>query len=340
MKHSLCLLLLLIRLTHGHAQTLHNTIFNAVPLTLNPAYTGMIDGNMRANVLYRSSMRNQGMPYFSYTASADAPVFTMKNRDYLGAGMQLSKDVAGDGNIKNHGALLSVAYHKHFGSDSAWLKDRGCELAVGIQAGYTQSSISLSGIYFDRWLNVPMGIMTYTHYQLGASNYVTYYNFNAGVAFSMSLSQRIKYVVGVSANNINQSNDAWLSAKIKTVGLNPRYTATTGADIEVGERLVLRPAAIVITDQVFTSFLAGNEFLYRIKSNRNNMSVFCGLWYRASDVLMVTAGINAGSFRVSTSFENNVSKVAASPDTGFEIAVGFITAGSDNKRRHVPCTRF
>src|ERR1035438_8218758 len=97
------------------AQDIHFTQFDMAPLVINPAFTGMFDGRIRAGAIYRNQWASVTVPYVTYGASVDLPLLIERNGDYLATGLQLYKDQAGDGNLSNFTGLLSVAYHKYFG---------------------------------------------------------------------------------------------------------------------------------------------------------------------------------------------------------------------------------
>jgi len=149
-----------------YAQDIHFTQFDMAPLTVNPAFTGMFDGRVRAGAIYRNQWQSVTVPYVTIGAYADMPLYIESNGDYLSAGIQMYQDQAGDGNLKNFTGLLSVAYHKTFGKS---------DLALGLQGGYAQKSIDLSKLYFgDEFNNGTFTPATSQEYHLGIGNSVNY----------------------------------------------------------------------------------------------------------------------------------------------------------------------
>src|SRR5579871_4915574 len=161
------------------AQDIHFTQFDMQPLVINPAFTGMFYGKVRADLIYRSQWNSVTIGYKTEGASIDAPVFTERNGDYLAVGLQAYKDQAGDGNLQNFTGLASVAYHKVFGGHSDY---SGCDLAIGLQGGYAQESIDLSKLYFgDEFVNGQFVQGSTKEYQYGLHNSVNYFLVNAGL---------------------------------------------------------------------------------------------------------------------------------------------------------------
>ena len=196
---------LALTMNTANAQDIHFTQFNAVPLVINPAFTGNFDGMFRVAAIYRNQWQSVTVPYVTLGASIDAPiVHDLSVDDYLAVGLQVYKDQAGDANLSNFTGLVSVAYHKFLGAKVDKV------LSVGLQGGYAQKSIDLSKLYFgDEYLNGTFQPGTSQEYHLGVGNSVNYYIVNAGISFAQSTSDKFSYAIGLGANNLNQPNDAF-----------------------------------------------------------------------------------------------------------------------------------
>ncbi len=322
------------------AQDIHFTQFDMAPLVINPAFTGMFDGQVRAGGIYRNQWKSVTVPYVTYGAHADMPLFVDQSGGYLAAGLQVFNDKAGDGNLQNFTGLLSVAYHKTMGSS---------DLAVGLQGGYAQKSIDLSRLYFgDESVNGTFVPGTSQEYHLGIGNSVSYYLVNAGVSLSGAPSQSFNYVIGLAANNINQPNDALLKKQNSQTGLDMRYTGEVGLSIITSDRFSLRPAVLYQNQASASEIIAGNEFLYQVGGTPGytdfSTAIFLGAWYRTSDAAMITAGVEFKGVRIGVGYDYNISSLntASNGNGGFEIAIRYIAANPMKfaNKRVVPCTRF
>ena len=326
------------------AQDIHFTQFDMQPLVVNPAFTGMFFGKFRAEAIYRNQWSSVTVPYVTYGASVDMPIFSESNGDYLAGGLQLYKDQAGDGNLSNFTGLVSIAYHKTFGSNGDY---KGSDLAVGLQGGYAQKSIDLSKLYFgDEFVNGQFTPGTTQEYHLGLGNSVNYYLINAGLCFSSSLSEKFSFVVGLAANNINQPNDAIMKKQNSETGLDMRYTGEIGAIWKVADRLSLRPAFLYQSQATATEMVYGNEFYYALTNQYGDKmytpAVFVGGWYRGGDAFMITGGFEYNNFRLGLGYDYNNSSLnaASGGNGGWEIALRYVAPYSVAHRRYIPCTRF
>ena len=329
----------------SYAQDIHFTQFDMAPLVINPAFTGMFDGQVRASAIYRNQWASVTVPYVTYGASVDLPLFIDRNGDYLATGLQLYNDKAGDASLQNFTGLLSVAYHKFFGKS-----DRGgSDLAVGLQGGYANKSLDLSKLYFgDEYINGTFVPGQSNEYKLGIGNSINYYLVNAGISFSQSTSEKFGYTIGIGANNINQPNDAIEKKKNSVTGLDMRYTAEIGANWLVGQRLSLRPALLYQSQASATEIIAGNEFRLDIGRDPGfqdfQTALFVGAWYRTGDATMLTAGIDFKGFRIGVGYDYNISDLNSSSNGrgGYELAIRYIAPNAIKfaNKRTIPCSRF
>lgn len=332
----------------AYAQDIHFTQFDMAPLVINPAFTGMFDGTVRAAAIYRNQWASVTVPYVTFGASVDLPIVTERNGDYLATGLQLYKDQAGDGNLSNFTGMVSIAYHKFFGNYQLG-EHGGSDLAVGLQGGYAQKSIDLSKLYFgDEFVNGTFVPGTSQEYHLGVGNSVHYYLVNAGICFSHATSDKFAFTIGAGANNINQPNDALEKKQNSQTGLDMRYTGEAGINWIVSDRLSLRPAVLYQSQASASELIAGNEFHYQVGGEPGfqnfSTAVFLGAWYRSGDATMITAGVEFKGVRIGVSYDYNISTLNTSSNGngGFEIAVRYIAPRSLNyaNKRTIPCSRF
>jgi type IX secretion system PorP/SprF family membrane protein len=329
----------------SYAQDIHWTQFDMTPLVLNPAFTGMFDGTVRASGIYRTQWGSVTVPYVTFGGSVDMPLLTENNGDYLAAGLQIYNDKAGDGNLQNFTGMLSVAYHKALGTDEY----NSGDLAVGLQGGYAQKAIDLTKLYFGDEFNggsfVPGSSQEYL---LGMGNSVNYYLVAAGLSYSKKANENLSYVIGISANNINQPNEAIQKKQTSETNLDMRFCGTLGINWIAGERLAIKPAVLFQYQAGAQEIIAGSEFNYQVGNSTGyqdfSTAVFLGGWYRNGDAAMITGGVDFKGFRIGLGYDYNISSLnpASNGKGGFEIAVRYIAPNAMKfaGKRVVPCTRF
>ena len=93
----------------GSAQDVHFSQYDRNPANLNPGLVGQMDGWMRASMHYNSQWSALGNPYKTTSFSIDMPFFKARRGAYLGGGINVIRDKAGDSEygFTNIGATVS-----------------------------------------------------------------------------------------------------------------------------------------------------------------------------------------------------------------------------------------
>jgi len=327
------------------AQDVHFTQFDASPLLLNPANTGAFNGEYRASAIYRDQWRSAlgGAAFKTYAASFDMPIVRdISVDDYLAAGVQLYNDRAGDGNLNNFSALLSVAYHKFLGEDGRKV------LTVGLQGGISQKNLDLSRLYFGNDFNEgvwqPGTSGEWNWLNTRTSSYVI----NGGVSYAQAVTDRFGFNIGAGVNNINQPLESFDRRNIsKDVGLGMRYTGQLGAIIGINDRFTLKPAVLLQSQSSAMEIVAGNEFNYKMGEDYDlptSTAIFGGVWYRVQDAVLVTAGVEFKGFRLGFGYDINTSNLstATNGNGGFEVSIRYVAPSPIDFARKLlyPCSRF
>jgi len=331
---SLAFLLLAAQITA--AQDVLTVPFKVAPLTINPALTGMFNGNLRISAAYQNQWQSVTVPYVTVAVGADMPVAVAKNGNYLACGLQTIKSVAGDGNMANTGITASLAWHMQLGRhEKAYAK----ELAVGLQGGYALNSINIAYISSGNWTMAQQQQMT-----LGGGNDVAYYNVNAGVNYSQSIGSKFNYTLGVAGYNLNQPHNDIDRKQNRIVGLSPAYVEAAGANWAISARVTLQPAFLCRQTEYNNTFTIGTDVQYILLKSRSPSLfpyIFAGAWYRDGDVVTATAGVGIRSFRAGVVYDYYYGNLNTKTG-GFQIQCSYIAPRrkATPSLRTVPCDRF
>ncbi|MCH8330847.1 MAG: PorP/SprF family type IX secretion system membrane protein, partial [Bacteroidetes bacterium] len=145
MRQLLTIVLFLL-MQNIHGQEVHFSQFGSSPLTLNPALTGMINGNYRIVGNFREQWKSVTVPYSTFSSSIDMPILRSRFRqDNLGAGFIFYRDIAGDSRLSTSFYSLSLGFTKALDSRQ--------RLTIGLQPGLIQKSINFSDLQFGSQFN-------------------------------------------------------------------------------------------------------------------------------------------------------------------------------------------
>ena len=183
------------------AQDIHFSQYNAQPLLLNPAMSGLNECDYRVGAMFRTQWFSvsQGNTYRTTSVFADMAVYKpQKGSNFLGAGISFFADQAGDLNYNTNKVDLSLAYHI--------IIDRNTKqsFSVGLQGGFAHRGIDQSKAIFsyDPITGEP---------ELGNSENLDrdplfYGDVSVGFLYSIAPKPRSSYYVGFAIQHLNQPN--------------------------------------------------------------------------------------------------------------------------------------
>lgn len=301
------------------AQDIHYSQFEASPLNLNPAFTGMFNGDLRFVVNHRRQWKSVSKPFSTFSGSFDMALnglSSSKNR-YNG-GLMINSDKAGDSELGLFQAALSFSMIRALDQDSKQF------LGAGIQLGYSQRSINYSSLTFDeQYTGDSFDPNTGNTENFSGSNH-GYGDLGAGVAWMMRASERSKVGAGISLQHINRPDDSFFGNSVK---MFTRMQADLKADFAVAERFDLVPAVIFMKQGAFKELTGGTSVRYRLSELPGRQYAFLlGAWLRKSDALIASAGVDYNNLKVGVSYDFNTSDLdrASNGRGGYELSLIYI----------------
>ncbi|MEZ5023956.1 MAG: PorP/SprF family type IX secretion system membrane protein [Chitinophagales bacterium] len=156
------------------SQDLHFSQYTMAPLSLNPAFTGFQEGNLRANLNYRNQWFTVSS-FSTYAFSADANIIR-DNLDYdmLGVGLSFFHDIEEKNGYSNTSISLSTAYNVK-------LSEKPLQyLGFGVQPSLVKKQINLMdavyGTLFETGSNTdPLGFNEYGGFKFDINMGLSYY---------------------------------------------------------------------------------------------------------------------------------------------------------------------
>ena len=295
----------------ANAQDFHLSMYDAGPLFLNPAMTGMVDAPWRVHAQYRNQWKTVAFkPFNTAVLSVDAPV------GKWGFGGQLTEMRAGVGGYNVFQAVGSAAYNV------ALDRNRFNQLALGLQAGLTQKSIEYNiytfdsqytptnGGYFDQGLanNENLGNQRFIIPQL-----------NAGLLYYYAKQQcRLNPFFGYSVFNLMEPKETFFGFNNK---LPMRHYAHTGARINVSELFYILPKALVMMQTNAIEQTYALDFGYYLKNDQ--VYLLGGITYRNRDAGIVYAGARWDKYIAKIGYDINTSSLKAASRSRGAIEVSF-----------------
>ena len=310
------------------AQDFHLSQYDAAPLFLNPAMTGMFDGKYRVHIHYRTQWSSVSTNPFTTTGiSFDMPY------KKSGMGLQVMNFRAGAGNYNNLNALLSFSY------DLAD-KTNMHHFAIGIQAGIMQKSIRADKFIFGNQYDAANGggfNMDIANNEAFKSSNIVIPSLNAGILYYFAKSNaRLNPFFGISVFNLTEPEERFFD--VKGSKLPMRLYLHGGIKVNVNEKIQMLPKFIYMK-QLENEEITASLLIYYFLKNANTYLLF-GPTYRHQDAAIIEGGIKINAYTIRFSYDVNTSplKSVSYYRGGFEASLTY-TFVKQKIRTAVNCPR-
>ena len=306
MRRLIYIATLLILSFLGQAQDIHFSQFMAAPQQVNPALTGMFNGDLRVMANYRRQWGSVTIPYRTMAVSGDTKLTKgIFGDDFIGVGLFIYSDTAGDIDFTTNQINLSLAYHKSLSAESNHY------LSVGVVGGFAQRSVNPSKMTFDNQFNgigfdpnigiadnIPLG--TYVFGDLGA-----------GISWYYGAGEHSKAYAGASMYHINQPNQSFYTGV--DVPLKRKQVFYAGGAFVIYDRFSIQPQAIYLNQWPHTELLLGG-YLHMDLTHITDVTakdISVGFFNRFGDAMIAVVRLGLDDWQVGMSYDINSSRLTA-----------------------------
>ncbi len=296
------------------AQDFHLSMYDAGPLFLNPAMTGLVDAPWRLHAQYRNQWKAVAYKPFNTALIS----FDMPYRKW-GFGAQVIEMRAGIGNYNVFQFMGSAAYTIPLD------KNKDHQLSLAIQAGFTQKSIDFNQLTFSKQYtttggggfdkSIASGESTDSRSQMMEQ-------VNAGALYYYAKeTSRINPFVGFSAFNLSQPKETFYNM---TNHLPLRTYLHTGIRINFSEKFFILPKVLLMNQKNAREQTYAADFSYYLINNE--LFLLGGYTYRHRDASVVSLGIRKSNYIAKVAYDINTStlKEASKNRGAFEISFTYM----------------
>ncbi len=314
-KIKLTTVLLCAFLGRSLAQDFHLSLYDAAPLFLNPAMTGLIETKMRAHAHYRTQWNAIAFkPFTTYLVSFDMPTKTKWSY-----GGQIANFRAG---LSNYNVLQVLGS----GSYAAPLdKERFHNLSLGLQLGLTQKKVEFGALTYDaQWSNASGGSFD--------KNLANNETFTRGVQFQEQVNfgllyyygkqqSRINPFLGISGFNLTMPRETFFGGNNR---LPMRFYMHTGVRINVNELLYFIPKVLIMNQGNNIEQTYAVDAGYFVKGEK--FYLLAGYVYRAADASVGYVGIKKDNYIIKLGYDVNTSSLRSTSKArgAFEISLTYL----------------
>lgn len=266
--------------------------FTAVPLHLNPAFTGL-SPTTKIGFIYRYEWPVWPDAYRSFSVNFEQPIPDLNS----GIGISMTSDESGGGIFRMQQGMITYSYEVYLNRES--------RMRLGLEAGWIQHGIRWNKLVFGNQIDPLTGPFSSGVEDLPDETAKTALDIGAGVLYSSP-----KFYAGLSIKHLNRPELSFLPFNQNLQdGWPARYTFQVGTEISLPSNNITKGRAFLSPNLMWIqqgSFTTVNGGAFWGLGN-----IYSGFWYRHtvqnSDAVVILTGYKMGSVTVGYSFDYVVS---------------------------------
>ena len=258
----------------------YSQFYNA-NVILNPALTGVFDGQQRFAINYRDqwSSIHRSLSYQTISAQFDGKIHT-KNNDFLTYGLNFTRDESGNSSFLHQSGHINIGYIKQLGASAYSSTEH--YLVGGLKIGGGQNSINPSEIWFGNQFDVNAGLIDFNRptnedliNQNGSSP--LFGDFGFGLLYYAYFNERNNFYLGAAATHLNRPSISL--TEFGDIRLQRLFTIHAGGEILLNRELSFMPNFVAYIQNPSRMVMPGFHMRYKHKDWRE-VALRAGVWTR------------------------------------------------------------
>ncbi len=290
----------------------HFSQYYVYPAWLNPAMTGVFDGDFRVSGIYRNQWGNITSPFSTMGAAVD---FTTNSN--MNVGFSALRQTAGDGGYKYTTGYASMSYTGvRFGPTGAH------RIAMGLQMGLIDRRFDRSKLTFgDQW-NPISGYSGTPSADLINKTSATSFDASVGILYyDGQPGKKANLFGGISAAHLTRPTDKFSVGEDERLPL--RYTFHAGVRIAMSESVSLTPNALYLRQGTASEKMIGAYLQAKVN---NETDFMIGANYRFKDAMAPFVGFVYQNLVLGVTYDVNTSDLGkmAKGSNSFELSLSYV----------------
>jgi type IX secretion system PorP/SprF family membrane protein len=304
------------------AQDIHYSNFGFSPLNMNPALTGVFNGEYRGTANYRNQWSGVPVNYTTFSGSVDMKMASKKTIPPFRIGAFLSYDKAGWSKLSNTALYLSGSYMQPLSN-----KDF---VSGGLSVGLNQRSFKTGDLTWDDQYAEKRFDPTIVSQDANTFEQTIFYpDLSAGLNYHRQAPQnRSAFDVGFGMFHINNPTRSFKDGE-PAVRCAPRYSLYASTNLKLSEFfdiLLDGSAQYQGPHQELVGSVGGR--LYLVEKHTKLIALQAGITMRKGDAISPHIGLLYNRWKFAVNFDSNYSrfKTASESIGGPELNVIYIFA--------------
>ncbi|MBL0025510.1 MAG: PorP/SprF family type IX secretion system membrane protein [Saprospiraceae bacterium] len=269
---------------NSNAQDLHYSQFYNSPQNVNPAMTGVFNGDHRFILSHRGQWRFVPVSWTTYSGSYDRNITPYNSQKiFYGLGLNLNYDRQGDSKLN----LLNVGIN---GALHGKLNERNI-LSLGLGLGFASSGFDTKSLRWDKQWNGDIfdtGLPSQEAFQ--STERTSFFETGMGINYLYQKSSRTNLDLGIAALHLIEPEVAFYGDK--PTKLARRYTFSAVGNVELTDKVDIQLHFLhQIQGEYDETVLGGLGKLHLNQNRGKELQLHFGLGYRTSGSFIPTVAL-------------------------------------------------
>lgn len=304
------------------AQEVHFSAIRQIPTFFNPAYTGFIEEDVRAGLIYRNQSPTHSKSYNTLGYDVDFSLLKHRtdNNTVIGVGLNGYFDRAGTL------GFMDNTFQANFSFIQALDRKQRFYISIGLQAGASMRKIDASRATLEEGFD-GIGGFTPTPTDIPYSNLKNKtMRLGTGALLFFNLSDAIKFHFGGGAYELAKQNLSFIDGG--SFRQHIRYVTNVGMEFNI-KQFSIQPYFMAQIRQSENELLFGSMFMYnsdngQFNFNDNTYMIGAGIGYRHLDAVVLSAVASYRKFTLGMAYDINISKQIRSTNSVGAVEVSLI----------------
>jgi type IX secretion system PorP/SprF family membrane protein len=327
------------------AQDPHFSQFFYSPLTINPANTGIFNGDIRASTLYRMQWFTITNPYKTASVAIDAPIFKskMRGKDFFSAGINFINDNQGSINLTTNSYNGLLSYTKFLGGKKSHY------ITVGYEVGYNMKTAGLGSLKYDSQYDPNNGTYSTAYGVSESAGAVStaFLDMSTGLVWNFNSDRKLRSSLGFSMQHFTAPNVSLYGGNDQ---LLRKYSFQWNIAYKLGynSNAVLLPTLLVAKQGGTLLINTGTSIKYLLQERsrytdfHGERSLSVGFFYRYADAAYMNFRLDYEDFAFALAYDINLSGLTPTSKSvgGIEFMLQYRGIFGFNKNSKRSSTKF
>ncbi|NNF35025.1 MAG: PorP/SprF family type IX secretion system membrane protein [Saprospiraceae bacterium] len=309
-------------------QDLHYSQFYNSPINVNPASTGVFNGDQRFMASFRDQWRTVPVPWLTFSGSYDQKIYPKgSTKGFFGWGLLFNYDRQGDSKLNLTNINLSGSYTRILNQNNL--------ISFGLMLGYSSRGFNLDALTWDKqWDGVTFDPNLSTGENFDFER-ISFLETALGINYRWQKSSRTKIDFGAAAFHLVQPEPNFQNDDLR---LPIRLAFNAVGNFQLTSNLDIQLHALQQLQNEYQETVFGGLFKFHLGDDESkNTQLHAGLGYRTTEALFPTFAIQHKNIYVGVSYDidlsdfNQVTNNRGGPEVHFRYIISKVKPLSDFK---------